>query len=72
MPSAKIFSRVEEAAGDILPLFVVNGFDHAPVVLHFFDSSVGIVKQGVSRRGSGQYLSPTVGKEYRGVHKSIS
>ena len=29
--------QVQEAAGDVLPLFVVNWFDVAPVVLRFFD-----------------------------------
>ena len=32
--------QVEEAADDILPLFVVNRFDVAPVILRFFNSSV--------------------------------
>ena len=34
--------QVEEAAGDILPLFVVNGLDHASMVLRFFDVPVRI------------------------------
>jgi hypothetical protein len=29
--------RLEEAAGDILPFFVVNGFDVAPVILRLLD-----------------------------------
>ena len=34
--------QVEEAAGDILPLFVVNRFDVAPVVLRLFNFPVRI------------------------------
>jgi hypothetical protein len=34
--------QMQEAAGDILPLFVVNRFDVAPVVLRLFDFSVRI------------------------------
>jgi hypothetical protein len=34
--------QIEEAAGNILPLFVVNWFDVAPVVLHFLDFQVRI------------------------------
>jgi hypothetical protein len=29
--------QIKEAAGDVLPLFVVNRFDVAPVILRFFD-----------------------------------
>jgi hypothetical protein len=32
--------QMEEAADDVLPLFVVNRFDVAPVVLHLLDGSV--------------------------------
>ena len=46
--------QMEEAADDVLPLFVVDRFDVAPVVLRFFNSSVGIVKQDFSRRGPGE------------------
>jgi hypothetical protein len=55
--------QMEEATGDILPLFVVNGLDHASVIVRLFDFSVWIVKEGFSRRGPGQNLPPTVGKE---------
>ena len=34
--------QVQEAAGDIFPLFVVNWFDVAPMVLRLFDGSVRI------------------------------
>ena len=34
--------QVEEAAGDIFPLFVVNRFDVVSVVLRFFDFPVRI------------------------------
>jgi hypothetical protein len=33
--------QAQEATGDILPLSVVNRFDVAPVVLRFFNFSVG-------------------------------
>lgn len=36
--------KMEEAAGDFLPLFDVTGFDVAPVVLRFFDFPVWIKK----------------------------
>jgi len=58
--------QVQEAAGNIFPLFVVNRFDVALVVLRFFDFSVGIVKNDFSRRDTGEDLSPTVGKEREG------
>jgi hypothetical protein len=53
---------MQETAGDILPLLVVNRFDVAPVVLRFLNSSVRIVKQDFACRGPGQDLSPTVRK----------
>ena len=34
--------QMEEAAGDVLPLFVVNRFDVVSVVLRFFDFPVRI------------------------------
>ena len=34
--------QMEEAAGDVFPLFVVNWFDVAPVVLRLFDFLVRI------------------------------
>ena len=34
--------QMGEAAGDILPLFVVKRFDVAPVSMRFFDRSVRI------------------------------
>jgi hypothetical protein len=34
--------QVQEVADDIFPLFVVNWFDVAPVVLHFLDFQVRI------------------------------
>jgi len=46
----KYLLQIEEAADDILPLFVVNRFNVAPVMLRFFDFSVWIVKQDFSRR----------------------
>ena len=52
--------QVEEAAGDVLPLFVVDRFDVAPVVLRLFDFPVRIVKQGFSRRGPGENLPADV------------
>jgi hypothetical protein len=42
--------QIEEAAGDILPLCVVNWFDVAPVMLGLFNSSVWIIKQDFPRR----------------------
>jgi len=52
--------QIEEAAGDVFPLFVVNWFDVAPVVLRLFDFPVRIVKQGFSRRGPGENLPADV------------
>jgi hypothetical protein len=41
--------QVKEAAGDVFPLFVVNWFDVAPVVLRPFDFPVRIKRQGNQR-----------------------
>ena len=68
----KDFLQVQEAADDILPLFVVNRFDVARVVLRFFNSSVWIVKQDFSRRCSGENLPARVGNEREDFHKNIS
>jgi hypothetical protein len=53
--------KVKEATGDVFPLFVVNGFDVAPVVLRLFDFSVGIVKKNLARRGPSEDLPADVG-----------
>ena len=50
--------KVQEAAGDVFPLLVVNRFDVAPVILRRFDGSVRIVKQGFSRRGPSKIFQP--------------
>jgi hypothetical protein len=58
----------EEAADDVFPLFVVNRFDVAPVVLRLFDGSVGIVK-----RGSENYWNLwTLAMERQGVSLAVS
>ena len=51
---------IEEATDDILPIFVVNGLDVAPVILRLFDFSVWIVKQDLARRGPGENLPADV------------
>jgi hypothetical protein len=54
--------QIEEATGDVFPLFVINRFDVSPVILRLLDNSVRIVKNDFACRGPGQDLSPTVRK----------
>ena len=58
--------KMQEATDDILPFFVVNGFDVAPVILRLFDFSVWIVKQDFACRGPGQAF-PHGTKGKRGI-----
>ena len=56
--------QMQETAGNILPLLVVDRFDVAPVVLRLLDGLIWIVKQGFSRRGPGENLPADVGGRF--------
>jgi hypothetical protein len=63
--------QIEETAGDILRLFIVNRYDVAPVVLRFFDFSVRIVKDYLSGRSADPSPVHDITEDIEGASKNV-